>query len=77
MDESTLDITIIKEITVTSWPYALHKINNNLLLVGQDNNLKIINISKCESIKDIQIEEGKARSMKGINNHLVLVKISK
>ena len=73
MDESTLDIAIIKTIKLTSYSYSLHKINNDLLLVGQKNNLIIIDLSKCESIKDIQIEGGEPRSIKGINNNLVLV----
>ena len=77
MDESTLDIAIIKTIKLTSYSYSLHKINNDLLLVGQKNNLIIIDLSKCESIKDIQIKGGIANSMKGINNNLVLVKTKK
>jgi hypothetical protein len=78
VDESTLDITIIKQIGLfPSKPISLHKINNDLLLVGQDNNLKIIDLSKCESIKVIKIEGYDAYSMKGINNNLVIVTTKK
>ena len=35
VDESTLDIKIIQEIPVFLSPYSLHKINNEILLVGQ------------------------------------------
>ena len=70
-------MSILKTIDCkNSTPAALYKINDNLLLVGYENKLEVIDITNNNVINIIQLDNnsGWVLSIKAINNNIVIVK---